>query len=71
MLSGLTCGRCSTMGTNVKYSTLEDKILEQIIPAGSILENPALEKDLGVIISTDLEPVLKCQELQIKRPTQC
>ena len=30
-------------------------------PAGSILEKPALEKDLGVIISTDLKPALQCQ----------
>ena len=30
-------------------------------PAGSILEKPALEKDLVGIISTDLKPALQCQ----------
>ena len=30
-------------------------------PAGSILEKPALKKDLVGIISTDLKPALKCQ----------
>ena len=30
-------------------------------PAGSIFEKPALEKDLGVIISTDPKPALLCQ----------